>query len=214
MLQRVALPVSYEVFYTPIPPGEKRPAKSLIDVGFDRVGEAISWWGDLAGAAAVAADAVCRDPRNGDGCSVVAIAVSTRLNRGYIKALEDSLLNRAVDFDLSDSADMTTRTTVLRTLRPTRPSVEIRARKLDVDEDPRPRTSQAGWAGLDPELQEIMDLRSRDRDKIRDVLERRRADGATRAVCGRVAGVGSRGGRRDGRAAKSGRGARGALIDA
>ena len=31
----------YEVFYTPIPTGEKRAAKSLIDVGFDRLGDAL-----------------------------------------------------------------------------------------------------------------------------------------------------------------------------
>ena len=31
---------SYEVFYTPIPSAEKRAAKSIIDVGFDRMGDA------------------------------------------------------------------------------------------------------------------------------------------------------------------------------
>jgi len=31
---------SYEIFYTPIPSREKRAAKSLIDVGFDRLGDA------------------------------------------------------------------------------------------------------------------------------------------------------------------------------
>jgi AAA family ATP:ADP antiporter len=161
---------SYEVFYTPLPPGEKRAAKSLIDVGFDRVGEALSGgaiWLALLLAPPTQYVAILGLAMV---CSVVAIAVATRLNRGYIQALEDSLLNRAVDFDLSDSGDMTTRTTVLRTLRPTRPSLETRARKIDRDEDPRPGVGKAGWAGLDPELQEIMDLRSRDRDKIREVL--------------------------------------------
>ena len=32
---------AYEVFYTPIPLAEKRAAKSIIDVGFDRVGDAV-----------------------------------------------------------------------------------------------------------------------------------------------------------------------------
>ncbi len=31
----------YEVFYTPIPTAEKRAAKSIIDVGFDRIGDAV-----------------------------------------------------------------------------------------------------------------------------------------------------------------------------
>jgi hypothetical protein len=161
---------SYEVFYTPIPPAEKRAAKSLIDVGFDRVGEAFSGgaiWLALLLAPATQFPAILALAMI---CSVVAIAVASRLNRGYIQALEDSLLNRAVDLDLSDSDDMTTRTTVLRTLRTSRPGLESRVRKIDLDQDPRPKNSQAGWAGLDPELQEIMDLRSRDRDKIRQVL--------------------------------------------
>ncbi len=161
---------SYEVFYTPIPPSEKRAAKSLIDVGFDRLGEAIAGGAIFLALLLSPASQYVAILGMAMVCSVVAVVVSSRLTRGYIKALEDSLLNRAVDFDLSESDDMTTRTTVLRTLRPTRPSVELRARKLDVDEDPRPRGKQAGWAGLDPELQEIMDLRSHDRDKIRQIL--------------------------------------------
>ena len=31
----------YELFYTPIPVSEKRAAKSLIDVGVDRLGDAL-----------------------------------------------------------------------------------------------------------------------------------------------------------------------------
>jgi hypothetical protein len=161
---------SYEVFYTPIPPSEKRAAKSLIDVGFDRLGEGISGgaiWRALLLSPATQYVAILGLAM---GCSIAAVAIASRLNQGYIKALEDSLLNRAVDFDLSDSEDLTTRTIVLKSLRSTRPSVESRARKIDVDEDPHPRASQAGLAGLDPELQEILDLRSRDRDRIRQVL--------------------------------------------
>jgi hypothetical protein len=161
---------SYEVFYTPIPPSEKRAAKSLIDVGFDRLGEGISGgaiWLALLLSPATQYVAILGLAM---GCSIAAVAIASRLNQGYIKALEDSLLNRAVDFDLSDSEDLTTRTIVLKSLRSTRPSVESRARKIDVDEDPHPRASQAGLAGLDPELQEILDLRSRDRDRIRQVL--------------------------------------------
>ena len=31
----------YELFFTPIPPHDKRAAKSIIDVGFDRLGDAV-----------------------------------------------------------------------------------------------------------------------------------------------------------------------------
>jgi hypothetical protein len=163
---------AYEVFYTPIPPANKRAAKSLIDVGFDRVGEAISGGSIWLALLLMPSTQYVAILGLAMACSVVAVVVAIRLNRGYIKALEDSLLNRALDFDLSETDDVTTRTTVLRTLRSTRPSLESRPRKIDVDEDPRSRTGPAGWAGLDPELQEIMDLRSRDRDKIPGALER------------------------------------------
>ena len=45
----------YELFYTPIPAAEKRAAKSLIDVGFDRLGDAFG--GGLVRLAVVAAPA-------------------------------------------------------------------------------------------------------------------------------------------------------------
>ena len=35
-------------------------------------------------------------------CSAVAVLIASRLNRGYIQTLERSLLERAVELDLSD----------------------------------------------------------------------------------------------------------------
>ena len=35
----------YEIFFTPIEAQDKRAAKSIIDVGFDRLGEAVGWSG-------------------------------------------------------------------------------------------------------------------------------------------------------------------------
>jgi hypothetical protein len=107
----------YEIFYTPIPADEKRAAKSIIDVGFDRLGDAIG--GGLVrllillpatqqyGAILLAAV----------GCSGVAIVVARRLSTGYIQTLERSLLDRAVELELSDVEDITTRTAMIRTLR-------------------------------------------------------------------------------------------------
>ena len=45
--------------------------------------------------------------------SVAAVSFANRLNHGYVAALERSLLNRAVELDLSDVEDLTTRTVML-----------------------------------------------------------------------------------------------------
>src|SRR5262249_56462958 len=46
----------YELFYTPVPPDEKRAAKTLIDVGFDRLGDGLG--GGLVRLAALVAPAL------------------------------------------------------------------------------------------------------------------------------------------------------------
>jgi len=159
----------YELFYTPIPPGEKRAAKSLIDVGFDRLGEIVGggairlmlMLAPTAQYSAILSLAIA--------CSAVAILVASRLNRGYVQALERSLLHRAVELDLSEVEDVTTRTTMLRTLR--RPRVGSESRVRDADEAAKAKPGAAGFLGsVDPEIQEIMVLRSRDRERILSVL--------------------------------------------
>jgi hypothetical protein len=154
----------YELFFTPIPPGEKRAAKSIIDVGFDRLGDAIG--GGLIRllillplvqqANALLIGAVV--------CSLAALVVASRLNQGYIATLERSLINRAVELDLSDVEDITTRTAVLRTLQ----SSQFQVRP------PRPPTEQSSssfaLALSDPEVRKIVALRSRDRARVLAVL--------------------------------------------
>jgi hypothetical protein len=154
----------YEIFYTPVPSSEKRAAKTIIDVGFDRLGDAIG--GGLVRAllfvpaasqySAIMAGAVL--------CSAIALLVARRLNRGYIDTLERSLLNRAVELDLSELTDVTTRTTVLKTLRP---SGLMERRRESGD-----KSAAVDVLPLsDPEVQEILTLRSRNRDRIIGVLQ-------------------------------------------
>src|SRR5262245_21852752 len=74
----------YELFYTPIPPAEKRAAKSIIDVAIDRLGEAVG--GGLIRLALLAAPAAHSSVILSIGmvCSAVAVLAASRLNRGYI----------------------------------------------------------------------------------------------------------------------------------
>jgi ATP:ADP antiporter, AAA family len=156
----------YEVFYTPIPVAEKRAAKSLIDVGVDRMGDAV---GGLAVRLALFLAPARQDPAIlllAVACSAAALIVASRLNRGYIQTLERSLLNRAVELDLTDVEDLTTRTSMLRTLARRRPidesSMSVRV--------PAPAAAAPVLAGADLEMEEIAALRSRDRDRILGVL--------------------------------------------
>jgi hypothetical protein len=151
----------YEIFFTPIDPQDKRAAKSIIDVGFDRLGDAV-------GGAAIAGLLMLPfgDPSRrlllaAVLCSVVALFAALRLSRGYIRTLEQSLVNRALDLDLSDAADLTTRTLILKTLQST---------TLPRMPSPEEPSAPAGSAVADPEVQEILALRSRNVEQIRQVL--------------------------------------------
>ena len=106
----------YELFYTPIPPAEKRAAKSIIDVGFDRLGDAVG--GGIIRVLIVLLPPVQQAPAILDRRDRLFASPRSssrrRLNRGYIQTLERSLLNRAVELDLGDVEDVTTRTVMLR----------------------------------------------------------------------------------------------------
>ena len=109
--------------------------------------------------------------------AAAAIVIASRLNRGYVQALEKSLLNRGVELDLSAVEDGTTRTLMLRTLNLT--MVDFGSR--------RPTTigsriaTAAGVTGtVDPDIQDILRLRSRDRDQVLRVL--RNEDGLAAAL--------------------------------
>jgi hypothetical protein len=155
----------YELFYTPLAAKERRAAKSLIDVGFDRIG-------DAAGAGLIRAVIVLMPALQETslllvaiGCSALALVVASRLNRGYLHTLERSLRNRAVELDLSDVRDLTTRTVMLRTLGP-RSSAVLKSKR------PATRASDVEPELSDPVLADIAALRSRDRAQVLGILRR------------------------------------------
>jgi AAA family ATP:ADP antiporter len=161
----------YELFFTPIPPREKRAVKSVIDVGFDRLGDAVA--GGTLRLVLFAVGPAARSPVIlvlVMACAGIAVVFASRLNRGYINALEKGLLERAVDLDLADAEDLTTRTAMLRTVGRTRsdlePAVTVGARRFSTE---LPTTVPA-----DPELQAIVALRTRDRVEIKKLLRNER----------------------------------------
>jgi AAA family ATP:ADP antiporter len=165
----------YEIFYTPIPSSEKRSAKSLIDVGFDRLGDAVG--GGLVRIALLLAPAyqIRAILYLAILCAAAGLFVASRLHRGYIHALERSLVNRGLELELSDVEDATTRTAMLRTLTTIQMPAKAR-RYLDAaarsSAPTRANPASAPDAGeeLDEEMREVLALRSRDRERVRQVL--------------------------------------------
>jgi len=106
----------YEVLFTPVPAREKRRVKSLADVGGAKLG-------DILAAGLAQAVHLLAFPSPGAvllaiaaTVSIAALIVAIGLHAGYVRALERGLVSRAVQLDLSEVFDSTTRSTVLRTL--------------------------------------------------------------------------------------------------
>ena len=156
----------YEIFFTPIPSSEKRAAKSIIDVGFDRLGDAVGGGAIRLLILLPASRQYVAILLGAIACSAAALVVARRLNRGYIHTLERSLLDRAVELDLSDVEDITTRTAVLKTLR--QPTGTLAGSLQTAGTQTAPLS--AGLPIADPEVQEILALRSRSRDRVLAVL--------------------------------------------
>jgi AAA family ATP:ADP antiporter len=141
---------AYELFYTAIAPGDKRSAKSLIDVGVERVG-------DLLGAGTVSLLLVLSPSRYGlilfaaSGISAIALWLAARLNRGYVRALEKSLFDRAVELDPSLLDDSTTRSVLMR-------SMDIQ--RSPFAGDAPMAAASPHLAKVDPFLRRATDLRS------------------------------------------------------
>jgi len=104
---------AYELFYTPLPPRDKRGAKALIDVVCDRMGDVAG--GALARGVLFALPQLLNEAliATAAGLSLLAVLIARRLSRGYVFALERSLVDRAVELDGAEWLDKTTATTLL-----------------------------------------------------------------------------------------------------
>ncbi|HET9251504.1 MAG TPA: HEAT repeat domain-containing protein [Candidatus Eisenbacteria bacterium] len=173
----------YEVLFTPVPAREKRSIKALADVGASRAGDIV---------AAGVAQAVLLLPLARPGVaimalssaiSVYAIVLACRLHAGYVQTLARGLVSRAVQLDIRDVEDPTTRSTVLQTLGPLALSQIFRIPRDGVAATPRPTrpgdpvsddlSSIVGAPESEEaeELRRIRDLHSRDPDRVRRRLK-------------------------------------------
>ncbi len=167
----------YELLFTPLPPEQKRATKTLVDVGVVRMG-------DITGGAIVQLTLVLTAAGVSTlllglavGFSVLGVAVALRLRRGYVRTLERSLLSQAVELELEDVEDVTTRTAVMHSastlgltdLRlPSVPEVREAGSMVTPSVAPAPA---ADAAHSDPDMQRIAELRSRDAGRVRAAVK-------------------------------------------
>ena len=162
----------YELLFSPVHPREKRATKSLVDVGVVRVGDiaggllvqGILVLGALALSTMLAAAMIF---------SMVAIYVSRRLHRGYVKTLEKSLIQQGRSLDELD--DAATRTAILQTVgmidvRDLFGQSELEEPGDSVAEAPARRPSSPSMATLDHDIQRLTAIRSRDVTEVQEAL--------------------------------------------
>jgi ATP:ADP antiporter, AAA family len=168
----------YELFYTPIPTREKRAAKAIVDVGFDRLGDAVGsgfvkMLLPLGPALAI--------PSILTGAILVALCglwVAGRLQGAYIGALERGLMERAGDFTVPPAVDTMGMTLLLDPATVTRTIAKARAARDAVTKDLAPAPREPGEPSpvtsssvTDPLLQRIATLRSGSAAKIKSCLQ-------------------------------------------
>ncbi len=152
----------YEIVYTPIPPADKRAAKTIIDVACDRLGDAIGagavqlllWAGPSFLLSRVIGLAV-----------VLALAgawIAARLDRIYAGMIERRLLSEAAAAELSGFEESMVVSGVLE-------SITLRAAARHGETKPAPAAPPSP-PPADRVLSVIADLRSGDADTVRRAL--------------------------------------------
>ena len=164
---------AYEIFFTPVAAADKRAAKSVIDVGFDRLGEAAGavfvlavvgmdfgqWQDRVLLIAAIAA-------------SAGALLVATWLTKGYIAVLEGRLREQALALSLTEVRDLTTRAVLQRTLI-TAPGTRVASRPAPAGGVQR-APGRAGTTAWDTDTLQVLAIRSGRPERITRVLQRNR----------------------------------------
>jgi hypothetical protein len=134
----------YELLFTPVDPERKRATKTVIDVGFDRLGDALasSLLMVVLLLAPVWANAVALGV--GVGAALVTLIVAVRMHGGYVEELAASLRSGRVRLRDSDVIDATTR----RTLAETTHAIDRAKLLAQIDELRRERSAgtEAGAA--------------------------------------------------------------------
>ncbi|MBI4471935.1 MAG: hypothetical protein HY646_04655 [Acidobacteria bacterium] len=161
---------AYELLYAAVPWKDRRATKPILDIGFERMGDVLG--GALISVVLLAGTNVAMPVMLALAAAlgIIGVGISRQLHRGYIKALESSLLNQSIHIDVSDIRDSTTRS-VMQTLG----TLSIPPKSKPAAPSPiTPAVSKPN--APDPLIQRILDLRSSHPGVVRRALELGRID--------------------------------------
>jgi hypothetical protein len=169
MLRHGLYRAGYELLFTPVTPAHKRSAKALVDVGVVRLGDiAGSGLVQIALLATAATAALNLMLGMAVVVSILGVLVALRLRRGYVVALERSLLSRAIQLDLDEVEDAVTRSTVLQSMGGVALTKAAQKPRMP---DRSTESATASTQPPDPELEQVARLRSRNADAARAALQ-------------------------------------------
>jgi hypothetical protein len=173
------------MLYTPLSEQKKRSTKTLIDVGFDRIGTLMAAGIAVAALAVAGARAELILLVFAVACALVTLARSRALHRGYVSVLEESLRTEATKAGVATPHPSSTsevpgaiRDAIVGQLDKLRHTTELaaiatgdtrRASELS-REIPRAATHGQALESLEASLPAVVELGSRDPDRIRRVL--------------------------------------------
>ncbi|HEX5432008.1 MAG TPA: hypothetical protein VFW83_08585, partial [Bryobacteraceae bacterium] len=153
----------YELFYTPMPAGEKRSVKSMIDIGAERLGD---------GLAAALVQLMLELPAQLVSAFILGVTalisgvaawLAFRLDRAYVAVLEKGLMDHTLHMKPEEAEDLVTRSVVLRTISSSSVS--------SVPKEPQPHSpTEIGPPLDDPVLRRLIELRSGNTRRIRASL--------------------------------------------
>ncbi|MEO6576372.1 MAG: MFS transporter, partial [Polyangiaceae bacterium] len=172
---------AYELLYTPLPEEKKRATKTIIDVGFDRLGTVVG--------GGIAFVTLRLAPANtsiillviGVAAAVVTLLRSKMLHAGYIGALEEGLKKGALKLNPADAFDPHTRLTLTAAMAgradaidPERMIERLEARRSD--EVPLSPQSEPNAVGAPPQLPDVAPLIRllADKDRYLEAIEKLR----------------------------------------
>ncbi len=161
---------AYELLYTPVPEAEKRRVKTLVDVSVDKLGA-------LIGSAAIALVLAIAPASMASVVftlaalfSLVALALSRTLHRGYVQTLEQSLLAGRVRLDGLEVIDHSTQVTLAQTGHLERDSLLRQIAVLRGEDEAPERAEETDAIWGDPALDSLLALRSGEPRVVRAVL--------------------------------------------
>lgn len=173
----------YELLFTPVPPEQKRSAKALIDVGFERFGDAVGSgliMGLLLFAPAAPVKAVLVAALV---AALAALIIVNQLHRGYVAQLAASLRTGSVKLDSTEVVDATTRRTLAETTmaldrdKLLRQIHELRDKRADAttlregETEGEPATVEVA-ADAEAAIERIRDLNVEDAQLVRQAIAR------------------------------------------